>query len=153
MKTDCMRNYGIRWILMVFTVPFLMGFCIRPQGIKGHVLIEKEATMPLKGKPKQLGRPFSTIVYVYEATNISQLEIQQGNFASGIRSKLIKQVRSDESGKFKLKLSPGKYTIVLGYKEGIYIPFFSGNTGVAFVEVSKHQYQEIDLTITASSIF
>jgi len=41
----------------------------------------------------------------------------------------------------------------LGFKEGIYIPFFSGNSGVALVEVSKHQYKEIDLTITASSVF
>jgi hypothetical protein len=50
-------------------------------------------------------------------------------------------------------LTPGKYSIVLGYQEGIYIPFFSGNTGVAFVEVSKHHYQEIDLRIIASSIY
>ncbi|MFM6995256.1 MAG: hypothetical protein ACKOWO_09100 [Sediminibacterium sp.] len=148
-----MCNFGIRWLLFVTLVPFLMGFCIRSQGIKGHVLIEKDATMPLKGKTKQIGRPISTIVYVYEATEINRLIDQQGNFARGVDAKLIKQIRSDESGKYKLRLNPGKYTIVLGYKEGIYIPFFSGNTGVAFVEVLKHQYQEIDLTIIASSVF
>jgi hypothetical protein len=64
---------------------------------------------------------------------------------------MIKQVRSDKAGKFKFRLAPGKYTIVLGYQDGIYIPFFSGNTGVAFTEVSKHQFQEIDLRIIASS--
>jgi len=57
------------------------------------------------------------------------------------------------TGKFKIRLAPGKYSIVLGYQEGVYIPYFSGNTGVAFVEVLKHQYQEIDLSIIASSIY
>jgi len=148
-----MRNYRIQWVLLVFFIPFLMGFCILSQGIKGHVSLEKEATMPMKDKSKQHGSPFSTIVYVYEATNLNQLIGQQGNWAKGLQAKLVKQVRSDINGKFKLNLSPGKYTIVLGYKEGVYIPFFSGNTGVAYVEVLKRQYQEIDLTITASSIF
>jgi hypothetical protein len=56
-------------------------------------------------------------------------------------------------GSFKLKLKPGKYSILLGYKEGMYIPFFSGMNGVAHIEVIKHQFQEIDLSIAASSIF
>jgi hypothetical protein len=50
-------------------------------------------------------------------------------------------------------LAPGKYSIVLSYQEGVYIPYFSGNTGVAFVEVLKGQFQEIDLSIIASSIY
>ncbi len=152
-QIEYMRNFGIRWFLLIAFVPFLMGFCIRSQGIKGHVLLQKDATMPLKGQSRQKGRPFSTMIYVYEAAQVNQLIVQQGNFAKGVQAKLIKQVQSDINGKYKLRLSPGKYTIVLGYQEGIYIPFFSGNTGVAFVEVLKHQYQEIDLTITASSIF
>jgi hypothetical protein len=114
--------------------------------------LEKNATMPLKGKTKQKGLPISTMVYVYEAANLNQLIAQEGNYAKGIQAKMIQQVRSDSAGKFKLRLAPGKYTIVLGYQEGIYIPFFSGNTGVAFVEVSRHQFQEIDLRIIASSM-
>jgi hypothetical protein len=129
-----------------------MGFRILPQGIKGHVLLEKNATMPLKGKTKQKGLPISTMVYVYEAANLNQLIAQEGNYAKGIQAKMIQQVHSDSAGKFKLRLAPGKYTIVLAYKEGIYIPFFSGNSGLAFVEVSKHQFQEIDLSIIASSM-
>jgi len=147
-----MRNYVIRFSLLVCLAPMLMGFCILPQGIKGHVLLEEYATMPLKGKTKQKGLPISTLVYVYEAANLNQLIAQEGNYAKGIQAKMIKQVRSDKAGKFKLRLAPGKYTIVLGYQEGIYIPFFSGNTGLAFVEVSAHQWQEIDLTILASSM-
>jgi len=131
----------------------LMGFCILPQGIKGHVLLDNNTAMPLKGSAKQKGRPISTMVYIYEASNIDQLIAQEGNYAKGIKAKIVKQVRSDKTGKFKLRLAPGKYSIVLGYQEGIYIPYFSGNTGVAFVEVSKHQYQEIDLLIIASSIY
>jgi hypothetical protein len=129
-----------------------MGFCILPQGISGHVFLEKNTTMPLKGMPKERGLPISTMVYVYEAANVVQLIAQEGNYAKGIQARIFKQVRSDKAGKFKLRLAPGKYTIVLGYRDGIYIPFFSGNIGVAFVEVSKHQYQEIDLRIIASSM-
>jgi hypothetical protein len=131
----------------------LMGFCMLPQGIKGHVLIENNTAMPLKGSAKQKGSPIATMVYIYEAVNVHQLIGQEGNYAKGIKARLIKQVRSNNTGKFKIRLAPGKYSIVLGYQEGVYIPYFSGNTGVAFVEVLKHQYQEIDLSIIASSIY
>jgi hypothetical protein len=147
-----MRNKAIRFIFIVCLAPMLMGFCILPQGIQGHVLLEKNASMPLKGMSKQKGLPFSTMIYVYEASNIDQLIAQEGNYARGIKATIVKQVRSDKTGKFKLRLAPGKYTIVLGYQEGIYIPFFSGNNGIAFVEVSRHQFQEIDLKIIASSM-
>jgi hypothetical protein len=148
-----MRNAAIRFSFLVCLAPMLMGFCILPQGIKGHVLLDNNTSMPLKGSAKQKGRPIATMVYIYEAANMNQLIGQEGNYAKGIKARLIKQVRSNNAGKFKLRLAPGKYSIVLGYQEGIYIPFFSGNTGLAFIEVMKHQYQEIDLSIIASSIY
>ena len=147
-----MRNKAIQFFCLICLVPMLMGFCILPQGILGHVSMEAAATMPLKGMSKQKVQPFSTMVYVYEVANVDQLIAQEGNYAKGIQAKIVKQVRSDKLGKFKLRLAPGKYTIILGFQEGIYIPFFSGNTGVAIVEVSRHQFQEIDLRIIASSM-
>ena len=146
-----MRNTAIRFSLLVCLAPILMGFCILPQGIKGHVLLDNNTAMPLKGSTKQKGLPIATMVYIYEAANMNQLIGQEGNYAKGIQARLIKQVRSNNAGKFKLRLAPGKYSIVLGYQEGVYIPYFSGNTGLAFIEVSKHQFQEIDLRIIASS--
>ena len=148
-----MRKYAIQFCLLFCLVPILMGFCMLPQGIKGHVLIENNTAMPLKGSPKQRGSPIATMVYIYEVANVNQLIGQEGNYAKGIKARLIKQVRSNNAGQFKLKLAPGKYSIVLGYQEGIYIPYFSGNTGIAFIEVLKHQFQEIDLSIIASSIY
>lgn len=148
-----MRNQVIQFILFLCLVPAFLGFCIPKQGIKGRVLLEKNANMPLKGTTKQKGRPISTIVYIYEATNVNQLVGQEENYAKGIDARLVQQVLSKNDGKFKLKLAPGKYTIVLGYQNRIYIPYFSGNTGVAFVEVLKGQFQEIDLSIIASSIY
>ena len=148
-----MRKYAIQFCLLFCLAPMLMGFCMLPQGIKGYVLIENNTAMPLKGSPKQKGSPIATMVYIYEAANVNQLIGQEGNYAKGIKARLIKQVRSNNTGKFKISVAPGKYSIVLGYQEGVYIPYFSGNTGVAFVEVLKHQYQEIDLSIIASSIY
>jgi len=148
-----MRKYAIQFCLLFCLAPMLMGFCMLPQGIKGQVLIENNTAMPLKGSAKQKGSPIATMVYIYEAANVHQLIGQEGNNAKGIKARLIKQVRSNNTGKFKISLAPGKYSIVLGYQEGVYIPYFSGNTGVAFVEVLKHQYQEIDLSIIASSIY
>ena len=152
-QTAFMRNKAIQFIFLVCLAPMLMGFCILSQGIIGHVLLESNTAMPFKGTAKQKGQPMSTMVYIYEAANVKQLMEQEGNYAKGIEARLIKQVLSNNAGKFKLRLAPGKYSIVLGYQEGIYIPFFSGNTGVAFIEVFKHQYQEIDLSIIASSIY
>ncbi len=153
MQIDYMRKFRKLPILLVLFAPLLMGFCIRQQGVKGSVLIEKDAAMPLKGKSKHTGSPFSTIVYVYSAANTNQLIGQQGNWAKGIQAKLIKQVQADKNGQFKIRLRPGKYTLVLKYKDGSYIPFFSGINGVAHIEVEKYQFQEIDLTIIDSSVF
>ena len=147
-----MRKNAILKGFLFCLVPMLMGFCILPQGIKGHVLLVNNTSMPFKGMGEQKGLPMSTLVYIYEAANTNQLIGQTGNYAKGLNAKIIKQVRSDNAGKFKLRLAPGKYSIVLAYQDGIYIPYFSGNTGVAFVEVLKHQFQEIDLTIIASSM-
>ena len=147
-----MRNYTIRFSLFLCLAPMLMGFSIPPQGIRGLVMLESNTAMPLKGIAKQKGSPISTMVYIYEAADVNQLMEQEGNYAKGIQARLIKQVLSNNAGKFKLRLAPGKYSIVLGYQEGIYIPYFSGNTGVALVEVFKHQFQEIDLLIIASSV-
>jgi hypothetical protein len=148
-----MRKYAIRFSLLFCLAPMLMAFSMLPQGIKGRVLLESNTSMPLKGSAKQKGSPISTVIYIYEAALTNQLIGQEGNYAKGISAKLIKQVRSDKAGKFNLRLAPGKYSIVLGYQEGIYIPYFSGNTGLAFVEVLKGQFQEIDLSIIASSIY
>ena len=148
-----MHNDRFRIVYLLLFAPFLMGFCVRSQGIKGLVLIEKEANMPLKGRTNQIGMPFSTTIFVYESATLNQLMNQQGNFAKGLNAKLVKQIRSGVDGKFKLQLRPGKYTLVLGYQDGLYIPFFSGLNGVAHIEVFKHQFQEFDLTISASSGF
>jgi hypothetical protein len=152
-QTIPMSAHPFRGVFMLFLAPILMGFCVQSQGVKGLVLLEKEANMPLKGGSKRSGTPISTMVFVYESASINQLTDQQGHFTKGLNAKLIKQVRSGVDGTFKLKLKPGKYTILLGYKEGLYIPFFSGMNGVAHIEVIKHQFQEIDLSIAASSIF
>ena len=148
-----MYSQRTHWMMLFAIAPFLMGFCIFSQGFKGHVLFKQNEMMPLKGKSNDIGSPYTTVVYVYEAADVNQLIDQQGNWAKGINAKLIKEVISNKAGEFKLNLKPGKYTVLLGYQEGLYIPFFSGNTGVAFLEVKKCQFQEIDLTITASSIF
>ena len=136
-----MCNHPFKCILLVCLVPMLMGFCFLTQGISGRVFLENNTAIPLKGSTKQKGRPIATMIYVYEAANTIQLIGQEGNYAKGIEARLI-----------KLRLAPGKYSIVLGYHEGIYIPYFSGNSGVAFIEVAKHQFQEIDLLIIASSV-
>lgn len=148
-----MFKYTLRYIFMVSLAPILMAFCPLQQGVKGKVLLQKDAMMPLKGKSTQVGKPFATFVYVYPATSVDQLVGSKGNYAKGIKAKLIKKAQSNAEGNYKIRLRPGKYTLVLGYNEGIYIPFFSGSTGVAIFEVAKHQYQEIDLTISNSSIF
>ena len=147
-----MRKKAFQFTFLVCLAQMLMGFCILTQGISGYVFLENNTSMPLKGMAKQKGLPISTMVYVYEAADVDQLIGQEGHYAKGIKAKIVKQVLSDKAGKFKLRLAPGKYTIVLGYQDGIYIPFFSGNSGLAFVEVSKHQFQEIDLRIIASSM-
>ena len=86
-----MRNKAIQFFSLICLVPMLMGFCILPQGILGHVSMEANASMPLKGMSKQKGLPISTMVYVYEAANVDQLIAQKGHYANGIQAKMIKQ--------------------------------------------------------------
>ncbi|MEN9319802.1 MAG: hypothetical protein RLZZ309_789 [Bacteroidota bacterium] len=119
-----MHKKAFQFIFLVCLAQMLLGFCILTQGISGYVFLENNTSMPLKGMAKQKGLPISTMVYVYEAADVDQLIGQEGHYAKGIKAKIVKQVRSDKAGKFKLRLAPGKYTIVLGYQDGIFIPFF-----------------------------
>ena len=95
-----MCKKSIRLFIFICLAPMRRGFCILPQGIIGHVLLESNTAMPLKGGSKQKGLPISTMVYIYEAANVNQLMEQEGNYAKGIQARLIKQVRSNNAGKF-----------------------------------------------------
>jgi hypothetical protein len=148
-----MSKYLNQWCLFLVVLPLLMGFCYRLKGIKGHVSIEKGNQMPLKGKSSQNSTPYATVVYVYAAAKTSQLIQQDGQWAKGIKARMLYQIKTNKLGQFKRVLPPGKYSILVQHTNGLYIPYFSGIDEVAIIEVKKGLFQEIDITIAAPSLF
>jgi hypothetical protein len=111
-----MTRKGNLVIFILFCVGMLNSsfiFCKR-QGIEGRVLLVTGNQMPSPDRPLSPGKGIKTTVYIYELTNTSQVSrVDHSAFYSSINSKLVKKVETKENGYFKVKLSPGRYSLFL----------------------------------------
>lgn len=109
--------------------------------------------MPSKGKLNAQGRPLTTKIFIYQPLQLAQLEKQNGAYCSQIKGVLVKYVLSDSTGQYHLNLKPGKYSIVVGYEDGYFIPYFSGAEGVAYVVVKAGEPQVLNITVNQKASY
>ena len=124
------------------------------QGITGFI---KEITgnqMPAAGKPAIEAKPISTTVYVYEATNLSQVErMGTSPFYNSINTKFIKSVQSDEKGKFMVKLPVGNYSLFTKVDGKFYANQFDTKNNIALTVVEANKFSEVNIIISDKASF
>ena len=117
----------------------------------GHVYERKFNNMPMSDKPSSKGSPLSTLVYVYEATSLNQLNegaaLPASSLVSSIQSTVIDSAISDESGAFHFNLKPGKYSVFVKYNSSYYIPFFSGTNWASIMEIKANEVNKMDIVV------
>lgn len=97
---------------------------------------------------------YSTTVYFFEPTlmNMGQPTGEQGLFMMTDK-KLVAKVLAEKDGSFKLKIKPGKYSVLLG-KDGQYYSNISDIAGLINpIEVSKHNKKPIVLRADWGAIY
>ncbi|MBC7949065.1 MAG: carboxypeptidase regulatory-like domain-containing protein [Chitinophagaceae bacterium] len=140
MKTILSLSTMMAFLLTSFS-PVDVDFC-RKQGIKGNVTLVTGNQMPSPDAPRSGGTGMKTILYVYELTNMSQADQDQGAFYKSLSTRLVKEIETDENGYFKAKLKPGWYSLFVKKGNLFYSNIFDEKSNIHPVEVKKGEWKE-----------
>ena len=124
-------------VLVLFsTTSFSPEYNCRRSGIKGQVYYESGNRMPSPDMPLPAPKPIQTTVYIYELTNITDVEREGvSSFYKHINTAPVKQVQTDNKGRFKVKLKPGSYSLFVKKGDLYYSSQFDEKNNIHPVEV------------------
>lgn len=139
------------FILLIIS---LMGCGINKVMVTGKVQRVMGNQMPSPDLENEVPGGFSTTVFFFEPTlvNMGMPTGEQGVFLM-TNKKLVAKVLAEKDGSFKLKISPGKYSVLLG-KEGQYYSNISDLEGLINpIEINKRTQFPIVLRADWGAIF
>lgn len=147
-----MVKLSIRLMILVTSLIFMSSFLRAPfckkQGIKGKVYWLSGNQMPSPDVPPPAPKPMKTILYIYELTGRDQAKsVDGGPFYSSISTKLIKEVRSDAEGRFKVRLAPGSYSVFTKKGDLFYANTFDQYNHIAPVKVEVGSFTEMEVRV------
>lgn len=124
------------------------------QGVWGNVWFWEGDFMPMIGNSSS-GKITAAErdIYIYKATSDSLTEPQNGGtFRTGINSKLISIIQSDESGFFQISLEPGKYSFFIKEDSLFYANLWDsdGHIQPAIVSADSITKRQIDINYNAT---
>lgn len=123
------------------------------QGIVGQVFEQKGNKMPQVGKGSAKGTPFPTRIYVFEPALITQATQIEGLLFKNITTRLIGSYPTDDLGKFKINLTPGNYTVVVGYEDAYFTPYLSSQNELSLVRVTAKNFTNLEVIINAKASY
>lgn len=125
------------------------------QGVRGEVVRKAGNQMPSPDLPKSAPAGFSTTIYFFEPTHLSaiqELPNTNGLYAK-IPKKLLAKAKSDQNGKFKIKLPPGQYSVFIG-KGDLYYANISNMAGyINLIEVKPKTFLSLSLTADWDAVY
>ncbi len=116
------------------------------QGIIGKVEWLEGNQMPGPDRKPAPSRGIQREVWIYQAVTIQQAK-SEGVFFSDIASPLIKKIKTNRKGCFKLKLPPGDYSIFILEKKGLFANRFDGQGRINSVTVKPGEFTEISILV------
>lgn len=155
----------MKWVIR-FCLSILFGFSLMAcQNLKLYAKIQDDAiiegmvtehwgnAMPIKGKSSSNGLPLITKVYLYKPLHLAALENQNGNICAQIHGELISTTTTDALGHYYLQLPAGSYSIVVAYEKGFFIPYFSGNDGVALLQLEPKKTSILNIKLNQKASY
>ena len=121
--------------------------------LEGVVTEQRGNAMPIKGKSSSNGLAINTKIYIYKALNLAQLENQNGNICAKINGDLIGTTTTDSLGHYYFHLPAGSYSLVVAYEKGFFIPYFSGNDGVAIFKVAPEKTTILNIIVNQKASY
>ena len=145
-----MKNLKI--LSLILFVPLSIISCKTPQsmlsegvsqGITGQVIWYEGDLMPGIGKEPAEGKPIQREILIYEATSPHQAEVHEGQFYSGLKSKLVQKAISDEDGRFIVALEPGTYSVFVKEPDGLFANRFDQAGIINPVTINRNELVNI----------
>ncbi len=159
-----MKSGAMKVFFTLLGIYFLQTACVSTQkasdavtidqGIRGRVVEKSGNQMPSPDVPESEGKALKTTVYVYESTNVSQVEREGTSpFYRAIHTRLVKTVDSDSQGRFALELPAGEYSLFTKIGDRFYANSFDARNTIAPVTVTKGQVSEVNITVSATAAY
>lgn len=145
--------------LLIISAGWLMANCIPSglqvgkapgslQGIAGTVYLVSGNRMPSPDRKSSSLHGIRSAVYIYELTNISQVVTTgQSPYYSAIRTRFIKQVDTDEKGRFSVTLPSGKYSLFTKKGDLFYSTRRDEQNNISPAEVLPHKMTKVECRV------
>lgn len=150
-------------LFLIFFIPALVSCCTIAkssqisavqQGISGWVTESKGNQMPMKGAEPMLNKGLQTIVYVYEATNISQVtRSNKTGVYTAIQTKRITTIQTDSLGAFTVVLPVGKYSLFIKTGEAYFANAFDQFNNICLIEVEAQKMTTAQLVMNSTASY
>lgn len=110
--------------------------------------------MPMKGALPSSGKPFITTVFIYEPTNLSQVQRTGSSpIYTAIRTKLVASVKTDSTGSFHIRLPVGSYSLFIKQGNGYYANLFDDGNNIALFNVAEGKITEANLVVNSGAFY
>lgn len=149
-------------LLLALTTIFTFTHCkpYQPegQGITGQVTWLEGNQMPTisdsgnESNKEPKGIPVKRTIRIYPLLNFSDMSLEDGLFKS-LAAKPITEIETDESGKYSIKLSPGRYSVFTVEEDGLFANIFDGEGNVQPVTVKEGEWTLLDIVINYKAVF
>jgi hypothetical protein len=103
-----------------------------------------------KNDPK--GKPVKRTIRIYPLIKISDMSVEDG-LVKSLAAKPITEIETDESGKYSLQLSPGRYSIFTVEEGGLFANIFDGEGNVQPVTVKEGEWTLLDIVINYKAVY
>lgn len=136
----------MKLLLIASAIVLTLPLYAQRQGIKGKVEWLEGNQMPGPDRKPVKPRGIQREVWIYQAVTIQQAK-SEGVFFSDIASPLIKKIKTNRKGCFKLKLPPGDYSLFILEKNGLFANRFDGQGRINSVTVKPGEFTEISILV------
>lgn len=155
-----MKNCLFSLIISILYMPFYGCISLSSQnkltllqGVQGQVFEQKGNAMPMKGQKISKGAYFHTMVYIFEPTSSLEVEGLKGQICTKVNTVLVDSTMTDTEGKYKIALKPGKYSLMVKFEEGFFVPYFSGANELSIIEVLPKTFSELDIIVNVKASY
>ncbi len=142
-------------LLLLFLTITVTGFAQKPTGIlRGTVVFKRGNLMPGPNRPPAKGQPVKREIRIYELTKMAQATPRSDGFYEKVSTKLVKKIRSDSRGRFRVSLPAGTYSVfVLEPGKGLYANVFDGEMNALPVDVKAGKTTTVEVEINYAAVY
>lgn len=124
------------------------------QGLTGLITEATGNQMPMKGAPPQVPRGVLTNVFIYEPTNITQVNrIGTSPVYTAITTHLVASVATDSTGAFSVPLPVGSYSVFIQWGKQFYANLFDEKNNIGLFTVEENKLTTVHLTVSAAASY